>query len=90
MKSLVCQSFDANGGSVAVRSAPDPVPGPGEVLIRMTASNVAFVDRLIVRGEYQVRPPLPFTPGVVGAGEVIAEPRRHASRTGYSGSGTEE
>ena len=72
MKRLVCQSFDRNGSSVAVCTAPDPLPGPGEVLIRMTASNVAFVDRLIVRGEYQVRPPLPFTPGVVGAGEVIA------------------
>lgn len=51
--------------------APIPEPGPGEVLIRTTAANVSFVDRLIVRGGYQVKPPLPFTPGAVGAGEVV-------------------
>jgi NADPH2:quinone reductase len=68
----LCQSFDDNGGGVVVVDAADPVPGPDEVLIEVTASNVAFVDRLIVRGRYQVRPPLPFTPGVVGAGNVLA------------------
>ena len=70
MQRVVCRSFDDNGG-VVVESAPIPEPGPGEVLIRTTAANVSFVDRRIVRGGYQVRPPLPFTPGAVGAGEVI-------------------
>ena len=71
MKRLVCKSFgDING--VAIEHAPDPTPGPREVLVRMTAANVSFVDRMIVRGTYQVRPPLPFTPGAVGAGEVLA------------------
>jgi NADPH:quinone reductase len=70
MRRLVCTSFNPEDGLV-VESAPDPVPGPDEVLVGLAAANVAFVDRLIVRGGYQVRPPLPFTPGVVGAGEVI-------------------
>lgn len=70
MRHLVCRAFGETDG-VAVESAPDPVVGAGEVLIRMTAANVAFVDRLIVRGGYQVKPPLPFTPGVVAAGEVL-------------------
>ena len=69
MQRVVCRSFDTDG--VVVESAPVPEPGPGEVLVRTTAANVSFVDRLIVRGGYQVRPPLPFTPGAVGAGEVI-------------------
>jgi NADPH:quinone reductase len=71
MQRVVCRSFDAGGNGVVVDSAPIPTPGPGEVLIRTTAANVSFVDRLIVRGGYQVRPPLPFTPGAVGAGEVV-------------------
>ena len=71
MQRAVCRSFDAGGNGVVVESAPIPAPGPGEVLVRTTAANVSFVDRLIVRGGYQVRPPLPFTPGAVGAGEVV-------------------
>ena len=72
MERVVCRSFgDADGDGVVVESAPIPEPGPGEVLVRTTAANVSFVDRLIVGGGYQVRPPLPFTPGAVGAGEVV-------------------
>ncbi|GAA4889963.1 NADPH:quinone oxidoreductase family protein [Streptomyces coeruleoprunus] len=46
-----------------------PVPGPGQVLLRVRAANVNFPDALLCRGHYQIRPPLPFTPGV----EVCAE-----------------
>jgi NADPH2:quinone reductase len=70
MRRLVCRSFGTRDG-IAVEDGPRPVPGPDELLIRVTAANVAFVDRLIVRGGYQLRPPLPFTPGAVGAGEVL-------------------
>ena len=71
MQRVVCRSFDPSGGGVGVEAAAVPEPGPGEVLIRITAANVSFVNRLIVRGGYQVRPPVPFTPGAVGAGEVL-------------------
>jgi NADPH2:quinone reductase len=70
MKRLICHEFGTSNG-VTVESADDPTCGPGEVLIRTTAANVAFVDRLIVKGGYQVKPPTPFTPGVVAAGEVL-------------------
>ncbi|CCB73628.1 Quinone oxidoreductase-like protein 2 homolog [Streptantibioticus cattleyicolor NRRL 8057 = DSM 46488] len=50
----------------------DPVPGPGEVLLRVRAAGVNFPDALLCRGQYQVRPPLPFTPGVELCGEVVA------------------
>ena len=70
MRRLVCRSFGTRDG-IAVEDGPTPAPGPDEVSIRITAANVAFVDRLIVRGGYQVRPPLPFTPGAVAAGEVL-------------------
>ncbi|MFF5858428.1 NADPH:quinone oxidoreductase family protein [Streptomyces sp. NPDC012751] len=57
-----------------------PTPGDGQVLLRVRAANVNFPDALLCRGQYQVRPPLPFTPGVEICGEtedgrrVIANP----------------
>ncbi|MEV6104522.1 NADPH:quinone oxidoreductase family protein [Streptomyces sp. NPDC051940] len=50
----------------------DPAPGPGQVLLRTRAANVNFPDALLCRGQYQVRPPLPFTPGVELCGEIVA------------------
>ncbi|MFI8004928.1 NADPH:quinone oxidoreductase family protein [Streptomyces sp. NPDC086010] len=41
-----------------------PVPGDGQVLVEVRAANINFPDALLCRGQYQVRPPLPFTPGV--------------------------
>ncbi|AWL84711.1 MULTISPECIES: NADPH:quinone oxidoreductase family protein [Streptomyces] len=41
-----------------------PAPGGGQVLVEVRAANVNFPDALLCRGQYQVRPPLPFTPGV--------------------------
>ncbi|MFF2552528.1 NADPH:quinone oxidoreductase family protein [Nocardia sp. NPDC058058] len=50
----------------------DPIPGPGQLLVRVRAAAANFPDVLMCRGEYQVRPELPFTPGVELCGEVIA------------------
>lgn len=71
MRHLVCRSFGTRDGLVVLTDAA-PIPGPGEVRVKITASNIAFVDRLLVRGSYQFRPALPFTPGVVGAGEIVS------------------
>ncbi|MFC9328592.1 NADPH:quinone oxidoreductase family protein [Kitasatospora sp. NPDC057015] len=49
-----------------------PEPGPGRLLVRVRAAAVNFPDALMVRGLYQVRPPLPFTPGVELCGVVEA------------------
>jgi NADPH2:quinone reductase len=51
---------------------PTPEPGPGEALLRVRAAGVNFPDAMLCRGEYQIRPPLPFTPGVELCGEVAA------------------
>ncbi|MFF4253674.1 NADPH:quinone oxidoreductase family protein [Streptomyces sp. NPDC001663] len=57
-----------------------PTPGDGQVLLKVRAANINFPDVLMCRGQYQVRPPLPFTPGVEICGEtedgrrVIANP----------------
>ncbi|MFE4664271.1 NADPH:quinone oxidoreductase family protein [Streptomyces sp. NPDC056716] len=47
-----------------------PTPGEGQVLLRVRAANVNFPDALLCRGQYQTRPPLPFTPGLEICGET--------------------
>ena len=49
---------------------PRPVPGPGQLLVRVLAASANFPDVLMIRGGYQVKPPLPFVPGVELCGEV--------------------
>ncbi|MET8010371.1 NADPH:quinone oxidoreductase family protein [Streptomyces sp. NPDC005271] len=60
------------GEVMRLDEVPDPVAGPGELLVRVRAVNVNFPDALLCRGQYQVRPPLPFTPGVELCGEVVS------------------
>jgi len=50
---------------------PTPEPGPGQVLVRVRAAALNFPDVLMCRGQYQVQPPLPYTPGVELCGEVV-------------------
>lgn len=49
---------------------PRPAAGPGQLLVRVLAAAANFPDALLCLGTYQVRPPLPFTPGVELCGEV--------------------
>ena len=50
---------------------PTPTPGAGQLLVRVLAAAANFPDVLMIAGTYQVRPPLPFTPGVELCGEVV-------------------
>ncbi len=50
---------------------PDPHPRAGEIVVAVRAAGVNFVDALLVQGLYQIKPPLPFTPGGEIAGEVV-------------------
>jgi NADPH:quinone reductase len=49
---------------------PRPVPGPGQILVRVLAAAANFSDVLLCRGTYQVQVPLPFTLGVELSGLV--------------------
>lgn len=49
---------------------PRPVPGSGEVLLRVAAAGLNFADLLMAEGKYQDRPGLPFIPGMELAGVV--------------------
>ena len=63
----MCRAFDE---PLVVEDGPEPVAGPGQLLVDVEAAGANFVDALIVQGRYQIRPPLPFTPGMEVAGRV--------------------
>ena len=51
---------------------PVPLPGPGQVVVRVAACALNFPDTMLAAGTYQLRPELPFTPGIELSGHVVA------------------
>ncbi len=60
------------GDVLRLGDTPDPRAGRGQLLVRVRAAAANFPDVLLCRGLYQIKPPLPFTPGVELCGEVAA------------------
>ncbi|MGH6785406.1 MAG: NADPH:quinone oxidoreductase family protein [Novosphingobium sp.] len=71
MKALQVQALSPDLSGCAIADVPEPERKPGEVLVRVRAASLNFPDLLMTRGEYQLKPPLPFVPGMDVAGEVI-------------------
>ena len=71
MRAVVCRSYGPPEGLV-VDDVADPTPGPGQLLVRVHAAAVNFPDVLLIAGKYQIKIPVPFTPGSELAGEVVA------------------
>src|SRR5437773_5647848 len=55
---------------LGVREVPEPELGPGTLAVEVRAAGCNFFDILMVRGQYQVKPPFPFIPGAELAGVV--------------------
>jgi NADPH2:quinone reductase len=74
MKRVEAAKLDSIADYRLVEREP-PAPGPGEVLVRVMACGVGYVDALVALGRYQVKPPLPHTPGseVGGVIEALGE-----------------
>lgn len=72
MRALQVTRLDPDHGGCALTDLPLPEPGPGAVRVRVRAAAVNFPDLLMTRGAYQLKPDLPFTPGLEFAGEVDA------------------
>jgi NADPH:quinone reductase len=71
MKALLCTRL-GTPDDLAVADVPDPVVGPGEVVVKIAAAALNFLDTLIIAGKYQTKPPLPFSPAAEFAGTVEA------------------
>ncbi len=66
--------------AIEIRDLPEPTAGPDDVLIDVHRVGVSFPDLLLSRGEYQLKPELPFTIGVDVAGTVVED--AHGFRAG--------
>lgn len=71
MRRVVCRELGPPD-TLTVEEVDDLEPRSGQLVVEVGAAGVNFVDGLFVSGEYQIKPPLPFTPGSEIAGEVIA------------------
>ncbi len=71
MKALLCREFGPIS-TLTLTDIAEPVPGPRQVLISVRSAALNFPDALIVQGLYQMKPPLPFSPGAEIAGVIKA------------------
>jgi NADPH:quinone reductase len=70
VRRVVCEEM-APLDRLVIDDVDPPEPRPGQVVIDVRAAGVNFVDALFVQGKYQIKPPVPFTPGGEIAGEVL-------------------
>ena len=70
MRAIVCRELAGLDGLALEPDWPLPEPGPGEVRIRVRAAGLNFADTLMIKGQYQDRPALPFVPGIEVAGRI--------------------
>ena len=70
MRAVICKKWCGPEDLVVEEVSPPPLIDNG-VRIAVKAAGVNFADTLMIRGEYQVKPPQPFSPGLEIAGEVI-------------------
>ena len=69
-KKVVCRELGPPESLHLETYASAPL-APGEVRVAVHAAGINFPDILMAAGEYQLKPPLPFTPGVEAAGDVV-------------------
>jgi len=69
MKAVLCKAYGPPE-SLVIEELPPLEPGPGEVVVSVKAASVNFPDVLIIQNKYQLKPPLPFSPGSEVAGVV--------------------
>ncbi|GGF48756.1 oxidoreductase [Azorhizobium oxalatiphilum] len=92
MKAVLCVRHGP-AEELELHDLPDPVAGPGEVVVEVAAIGLNFFDTLIIRDLYQTKPELPFSPGGEFAGRVVAlgagvtQPRIGTRVCGYASYG---
>ncbi|PXY33414.1 alcohol dehydrogenase [Prauserella coralliicola] len=81
MRAIQISSLDGPA-AVELVEVPEPEAAEDEITIDVKAVGVSFVDALMTRGQYQIRPELPFIPGVEVAGVVRSAPRGASVKPG--------
>jgi NADPH2:quinone reductase len=81
VKAVVCRQFGPPE-SLTIEDLPSPQPGEGQAVVSVRAASLNFPDVLVIQNKYQMKPPLPFSPGSelagvvksIGAGVTSVEP----------------
>jgi NADP-dependent 3-hydroxy acid dehydrogenase YdfG len=68
MKAAVVHSFDK---PLVIEEVPKPVPGSGEIVVKLETSGLCHSDIHASRGDWPVKPKLPLIPGHEGIGIVV-------------------
>jgi NADPH2:quinone reductase len=97
MKAALCKSLDGPD-AIVIEDIPDPVAGAGQAVVRVRTAALNFLDTLVVRGKYQQKPTLPFSPasefcGIVesvGAGVTNVTPGDRVFGFGQIGAAREK
>ena len=71
MKALICPSLGP-ADNLRVAEVEAPAAGDGQALVDVAYAGLNFFDLLVIENKYQVKPPLPFSPGA----EFLAASRR--------------
>jgi NADPH2:quinone reductase len=71
MRALVVSDLAPDFAGCALADVPIPTRGPGQLLIRTLSAALNYPDLLMTEGKYQLKPPLPFTPGMEICGDVV-------------------
>jgi propanol-preferring alcohol dehydrogenase len=69
MKAAVVHAF---GAPLRIEEVKTPLPGPGQILVKIEACGVCHTDLHAAEGDWPVKPSLPFIPGHEGVGYVAA------------------
>jgi NADPH2:quinone reductase len=69
-KAVVCRELGPPE-TLRLESFSSAPLAPGQVRVAIRAAGINFPDILMAAGEYQLKPELPFTPGVEAAGDVV-------------------
>jgi len=69
VKAIVVREY-GDPGVLKIEELPKPTPGPGQVLVRIVGAGVNPADTYARSGNYANKPPLPYTPGMDGAGVI--------------------
>lgn len=70
MKAIICKAW-GTPETLVFTDVPEPKLGPDDIRIGVHACGLNFADTLLIQGKYQVKPPLPFSPGLEAAGEIL-------------------
>jgi len=92
MKAVLCKEY-GSPDTLVIEDVPSLAPAAGQVVVSMKAAGVNFPDALIIQGKYQMKPPLPFSPGtelagvVKAVGEGVKHPQTGDAVIAYAGYG---